>query len=62
MGNNNLLYLMGIQWNWIKQRPHYIAEGLAERYNLVTLSKKEINRRKRQRAGDNGHSGHHRED
>lgn len=36
---------MGIQWNWIKQRPHYIAEGLAERYNLVTLSKKEINRR-----------------
>lgn len=36
---------MGIQWNWIKQRPHFIAEGLAERYNLVTLSKKEMNRR-----------------
>ena len=43
--NNNILYLMGIQWNWIKQRPHYIAEGLAEKYNLVTLSKKEMNRR-----------------
>lgn len=41
----SILYIMGIQWNWIKQRPHFIAEGLAERYNLVTLSKKEMNRR-----------------
>lgn len=37
-----ILYLMGIQWNWIKQRPHFIAEGLAEKYDLVTLSKKSL--------------------
>ncbi|MBR2781481.1 MAG: hypothetical protein IKD81_08750 [Eubacteriaceae bacterium] len=25
-----ILYLMNIEWHWIKQRPHYIAEGLSE--------------------------------
>jgi len=25
-----ILYLMHVDWNWIKQRPHFIAEGLAK--------------------------------
>lgn len=25
-----ILYIMHVDWNWIKQRPHFIAEGLAE--------------------------------
>lgn len=25
-----ILYLMHVDWNWIKQRPHFIAEGLAQ--------------------------------
>jgi len=28
----NLLYLMHVPWGWIKQRPHFLAEGLAEHY------------------------------
>lgn len=40
-----MLYLMGIGWSWIKQRPHFIAEGLSEKYDVVTLSKKRITQR-----------------
>ena len=29
-----ILYLSHIDWRWIKQRPQFIAEGLAERYDV----------------------------
>lgn len=29
---------MHIGWNWIKQRPHYIAEGLSDRYDVTVIS------------------------
>lgn len=32
-----LLYLMHVDWNWIKQRPHFIAEQLAEEFDVLTL-------------------------
>lgn len=29
-----ILYIMHIDWRWIKQRPHFIAEGLSKFYEL----------------------------
>jgi hypothetical protein len=29
-----ILYLMHVDWNWIKQRPHFLAEHLAERFDI----------------------------
>ena len=29
-----ILYIMHIDWKWNKQRPHYIAEGLSNFYNI----------------------------
>lgn len=34
-----ILYLMHINWNWIKQRPQFIAEGLSEKYEVCILYK-----------------------
>ena len=42
INNKRILYLMSIEWGWIKQRPHFIAEGLTGKYEVVTLSKKSI--------------------
>lgn len=33
----NMLYLMHIDWNWIKQRPQFIAEGLSHKYNVTVM-------------------------
>lgn len=35
--NNKILYLMHIDWDWIKQRPQYIAEGLAKQYDVTVM-------------------------
>lgn len=32
-----IIYCMHVGWNWIKQRPHYIAEELSEHYNMTVL-------------------------
>jgi teichuronic acid biosynthesis glycosyltransferase TuaH len=32
--NPKLLYLMHIDWQWAKQRPHFIAEGLAGHFSV----------------------------
>ena len=32
--SKRILYLMHIPWGWIKQRPHFIAEGLNDRYDV----------------------------
>lgn len=29
-----IVYVMNVEWNWIKQRPHFIAEGLSREYNV----------------------------
>ena len=29
---------MHIGWNWIKQRPHYIAEELSKKYDVTVIS------------------------
>ena len=33
-----MLYCMHVGWNWIKQRPHFIAEEMAESYDLTVVS------------------------
>lgn len=32
-----ILYLMHVDWNWIKQRPHFIAEELAKHFDIIIL-------------------------
>lgn len=33
-----LLFCMNVPWSWIKQRPHFIAEGLVDKYDVTVLS------------------------
>ena len=39
MNNNklNILYVIHIDWNWIKQRPQFLAESLNVYYNVNVL-------------------------
>ena len=41
-----ILYLMHVDWRWIKQRPHYLAEGLAGWADVLVLYKVMRKRRK----------------
>lgn len=41
-GKKRILYLMHVQWGWIKQRPHFIAEGLDARYDVWVLYRTRI--------------------
>lgn len=34
---DKILYLMHIDWNWIKQRPQFLAEGLAKNYKVTCV-------------------------
>lgn len=38
-----LLYLINVPWGWIKQRPHFLAEYLAEYYDVTVLDQKFLN-------------------
>ncbi len=40
-----ILYLMHIPWNWIKQRPHFIAENLSLYFDVTVLYQKPFRRR-----------------
>jgi len=31
---SKILYLMHVDWEWIKQRPQFIAEGLSKFYDV----------------------------
>ena len=41
----NILYLMHIDWGWIKKRPQFIAEGLSKYYNVYLLYKHTYNKK-----------------
>ena len=32
-----ILYIMHVDWRWIKQRPHFIAEGLSHFYDITVI-------------------------
>lgn len=38
--SGKLLYIMHVPWGWIKQRPHFIAEGLKREYDITILCPK----------------------
>ena len=38
MDKNKILFCINVPWQWIKQRPHFIAEGLAHEFDLTVLS------------------------
>lgn len=33
-----ILYLMNVDWNWIKQRPHFLAEQLMQYYDITVVN------------------------
>lgn len=35
--SRRLLYVMNVDWDWAKQRPHYIAEHLSDIYDVVVI-------------------------
>lgn len=35
MAKKRILYFIHVPWQWIKQRPHFIAEGLSEKYDVT---------------------------
>lgn len=37
---NNILYFMHVPWGWIRQRPHFIAEGLSASNNISVVYEK----------------------
>lgn len=39
---NNILYIMGIDWQWIHQRPQILAEMLAKDYDVMVLYPRSI--------------------
>ncbi len=41
-----LLYIMHVDWRWIKQRPHFLAEELATRYEIRILHRAGVTRRR----------------
>lgn len=42
--NNRLLYVMENDWDWIKQRPHFLAEELSKHFNVLVLYKRQTRR------------------
>lgn len=37
MDKKKILYVMHLDWRWIKQRPHFIAEGLSDFYDVTVV-------------------------
>ena len=37
MKRKKILYIMHVDWNWIKQRPHFIAEELTTWYDIKVV-------------------------
>lgn len=40
-----MLYLMNVDWNWIKQRPHFLAEKLKENFDIIVVNQKRYSRK-----------------
>lgn len=39
-----MIYIMNVEWNWIKQRPHFIAEELDKYYEIYIVYQYKYNR------------------
>ena len=51
---NNIIYVMNVEWNWIKQRPHFIAEKLSEISEVFIVYQHKYIRRGLQKRTDKG--------
>lgn len=49
-----MLYVMNVDWNWIKQRPHFLAEGLASKYELTIVYQYRYGRKRLQKRSNEG--------
>lgn len=51
-----ILYIMHVDWRWIKQRPHFIIEGLAEKFEVTALYQYRYNNKtlQKRQGNDNG--------
>lgn len=47
-----MLYLMHIDWNWIKQRPQYLEEMLEKKYDITVMSPKNYRIKERESKGN----------
>lgn len=47
-----IIYLINLDWGWIKQRPHFIVEELAKRYNMYVFYQRRYRRGKLQQNND----------
>lgn len=45
MKRKKILYLMHVPWGWIKQRPHFIAEGLSERADVKVVTTRSFSKK-----------------
>ena len=37
---DKILFLMNVDWNWIKQRPHFLAEELSKDYEVIVINQR----------------------
>ena len=44
MSKEKMVYVMNVDWNWIKQRPQFLAEQLSDKYDLQVLYRYKYNR------------------
>ncbi len=49
-----VVYIMNVDWNWIKQRPHFIAERIADASDTLILYQHRYNRRNLQKRDSEG--------
>lgn len=50
----NIVYVMQVDWNWIKQRPHFLAEELAKNNRLTVMYQHRYRRKGYQKRGSQG--------
>lgn len=42
---DKMLYLMNVDWNWIKQRPHFLAEELSKYYDVTIINQRRYSKK-----------------
>lgn len=50
----NIVYVMQVDWNWIKQRPHFIAEHLSKNHDITVMYQHRYGRTGYQKRDTNG--------
>lgn len=40
-----MLYIMHVSWGWIKQRPHFLAEGLTQKFDITVVTNERVRKK-----------------